>query len=99
MLQAPQLHGLSSDLGVEEFLIKRSRSNSKLISGLESLQESVQLFAGMSDHQSEEMLLISFIPPARGTDAKLNSAWKKVAADGIWIISIGMLNDLSSISD
>jgi len=99
MLQAPQLHGLSSDLGVEGFLIKRSRSNSKPISGLESLQESVELFAGMSDHQSEEMLLISFIPAARGTDEKLNSAWQKGDADGIWRIASGMLNDVPSIAD
>src|SRR5438477_613041 len=62
ILQAPQLHGLSLDLGVEGFLIKRARANSKPISGLETLKEGMAMMSGLTDRQSETMLLLTFIP-------------------------------------
>lgn len=99
MLQAPQLHGLSPDLGVEGFVMKRSRSKSKAISGLETLNESVEILSGLSDRQSEEMLLISFLPSGKGTGDRLTTAWKKGDADEVWKIVNGMLADIPSISE
>ncbi len=99
MLQAPQLHGLSADLGVEGFLKKRARAKSKPTSGLETLQESVRTLSGLSDRQSEAMLLLSFIPSSRGTGDQLKDAWKKGDADRVWTISSGMLADVPSIAD
>ncbi|HST31340.1 MAG TPA: TraB/GumN family protein [Chthoniobacterales bacterium] len=99
MLQAPQLHGLSSDLGVEGFLKKRASSKSKPTSGLETLQESVQTLSGLSDRQSEAMLLISFIPGPRGTGDRLKEAWRKGDADRLWTLVSGMFADVPSIAD
>jgi uncharacterized protein len=99
LLQAPQLHGLSTDLGVEGFLIKRARSKSKSTSGLESLQESVEHFAGLTDRQSEELLLISFIPAGRGTGEKLKSTWKKGDADAVWQLVSEGFRDVPSLAD
>jgi uncharacterized protein len=99
MLQAPQLHGLSPDLGVEGFLIKRARSKSEPISGLESLQESVDHFAGLSDRQGEKMLLLGFVPAGHGTGEKLRSAWRKGDADEIWQIVSEGFRDVPSIAN
>jgi len=99
MLQAPQLHGLSPDLGVEGFLKKRVRAKPKPISGLETLPESIQTFSGLSDRQSEAMLLVTFIPSARGAPGQLKDAWRKGDADKVWTITTGMLADVPSIAD
>jgi uncharacterized protein YbaP (TraB family) len=99
MLQAPQLHGLSADLGVEGFLIKRVRAKSKPTSGLETLQESVRTLSGLSDRQSEAMLLMSFIPSGPGTSDAIKRAWKQGDADRLWAISSGILADVPSIAD
>ena len=98
MLQAPQLHGLSSDLGVEGFLKKRAKG--KTMSGLETLEESVGTVSGLSDRQSETMLLITFIPSSRNIAGPLKQAWKKGDADKIWtIVSSEMLADMPSLAD
>jgi uncharacterized protein YbaP (TraB family) len=99
MLQAPQLHGLSSDLGVEGFVIKRAKAKSKPMSGLETLQESVETFSGLSDRQSEEMLLLGFIPSSRGTADRLKKAWRKGDADEVWRITTSAFADVPSIGD
>ncbi len=71
-LQSPSLHGLSQDLGVEGFLEKRARANSKSISGLESVKEHLQVFSGLTERQSEALLLITFIPTEQ---SKRGSSW------------------------
>jgi uncharacterized protein YbaP (TraB family) len=99
MLQAPQLHGLSPDLGVEGFLKKRAGAKSKPISGLETMEESVRTISGLSDRQAEAMLLISFIPGSRSTGDQMTTAWRKGDADRLWAIASGMLADVPSIAD
>ncbi len=83
MLQAPQLHGLSPDLGVEGFMTRRARANSKPMSGLESLQESVEIFSELSDRQGEAMLLLTFIPAEKGKggSGRMIDAWRRGDAD------------------
>lgn len=98
MLQAPQLHGLSSDLGVEGFLQKRAKG--KPMSGLETLEESVGTVSGLSDRQSETMLLITFIPNSHNVAGPLNQAWRKGDADKIWAIFSGeILADMPSLAE
>ena len=98
MLQAPQLHGLSSDLGVEGFLQKRAKG--KPMSGLETLEESVGTVSGLSDRQSETMLLITFIPNSHKIAGPLNQAWRKGDADKIWAIFSGeILADMPSLAE
>ncbi len=65
-------------LGVEQFLSRRSRANSKPISGLESTREHNQVFIGLSDRQAEALLLILFINAGRGEGQGVNmfEAWR-----------------------
>ena len=78
MLQAPSLHGLSSDLGVEEYLLRRAQKEGKPVTGLESAREHLDVFAGLSDRQSEAMLLLMFIPNENnGTHAQMMKAWRR----------------------
>src|SRR5437773_8960741 len=65
ILQAPSLHGMSETLGVEEFLIRRAHANAKPVLGLESAREHAEIFLGLTDRQSEAMLLIMFNPAQR----------------------------------
>jgi len=72
-----------SKLGVENFLWARAKTNSKQVSGLESSREHNQVFAGLSDRESEALLLILFInaarEDARGVD--IVSVWRRGEAE------------------
>jgi uncharacterized protein len=84
VLQAPALHGMSETLGVEEFLIRRARANSKPVSGLESAREHAEVFLGLTDRQSEAMLLMMFLPAQRSkgsTGDEIAKAWRRGDAD------------------
>jgi len=84
MLQEPGLTGISETLGVEEFLTRRAQANSKPVLGLESAREHADIFLGLTDRQSEAMLLIMFIPEERGSGGAGNAladAWRRGDAD------------------
>jgi len=84
MLQAPASYGMSETLGVEEFLMRRAQANAKPVLGLESAREHADIFLGLSDRQSEAMLLIMFIPAERGSGRAGNAladAWRRGDAD------------------
>lgn len=82
MLQAPALHGLSTELGVEEFLMKQAERMRKPVVGLETLREHMEVFTGLTDRQSEAMLLLVFIPSAEGeTRTALMNAWRRGDAE------------------
>jgi uncharacterized protein len=101
LLQSPQLHGLSPDLGVEGFLMRRARANSKPMSGLESLRESVERYASLTDHQSEAMLLLTFIPAEHG-DAdftRLKEAWRRGDALTLWQVASRMYGEFPSLAE
>jgi len=85
LLQSPSLHGRSEELGVEEFLMRRARANSKPISGLESAREHMAIFSELTDRQSEACLLLEFIPSNEGTGSgdRLTEAWRRGDADAI----------------
>ena len=78
MLESPDGRGLSGDLGVDEFLTRRARANGKATLGLESISEHIAVFSGLTDRQSEALLLLTFIPQvnARGNDY-IMSAWRR----------------------
>ena len=81
LLDSPQ-SGVSDELGVDEFLIKRARANSKPALGLESAQEHSAVFSGLSDKQSEALLLITLIPQSGGADrGAVMSAWRRGDVD------------------
>lgn len=79
MLDYPSGKGFSDDLGVDEFLAKRAAAKSKSATGLESWQEHVAVFSGLTDRQNEALLLLTFIPQANGSGeaARVMSAWRQ----------------------
>jgi uncharacterized protein YbaP (TraB family) len=80
MLQTPEVHGLSSDLGVEGFLGRRAKANKKPIVALETLPEHYGVFSGLSDRQAEALLLVTLIPSAGG-GPDLSATWRRGDAD------------------
>ena len=72
-------------LGVEYFLARRARANSKPVSGLESSKEHNQPFIGLSDRDSEAVLLVFFINAGRETTQGVNmlDAWRTGDVDTI----------------
>lgn len=102
MLQAPSLHGMSETLGVEEFLIRRARANSKPVLGLESAREHADIFLGLTDQQSEAMLLIMFLPAQRSsgsTGDEIARAWRRGDADTETRIMMDEFNNFPSLSE
>lgn len=79
LLQSPQLHGFSPQLGVEGFLERRARANHKPIEGLESVREHMDVFSSLTDRESEAILLLTFIPRAEGSSTanKISEAWRE----------------------
>lgn len=70
-------------LGIERFLMKRARANSKPMSGLESPREHYRFYTGLSDRESEALLLILFINAGRESPRGVNmvDAWRRGNAD------------------
>lgn len=99
MLQSPQLHGLSRDLGVEGFISKRARDKSKPMSGLESLSESVGIFANLSDQQSEALLLLAFIPMKNASSTVMMNAWRHGDVDTLTRMTHDGFRDFPSLGD
>ncbi|MDQ3120515.1 MAG: TraB/GumN family protein [Verrucomicrobiota bacterium] len=85
MLDSPTAYGLSANLGVERFLGNRARATSKPVSGLESAQEHAAVYSGLTDRQSEALLLLTFIPSGNGTEqaAHVLQAWRRGDADDL----------------
>jgi uncharacterized protein YbaP (TraB family) len=82
-LQSGDSHGFSGDLGVEQFLLKRARAKAKPVSGLETTSEHAAVFSGLSDRQSEALLLYTFIPQENGAKMPWMEAWRNGDADRI----------------
>ncbi len=102
MLQAPASYGMSETLGVEEFLMRRAQANAKPVLGLESAREHADIFLGLSDRQSEAMLLIMFIPAERGSGSAGNAladAWRRGDADTDTRIFMDGFRDYPSLAD
>lgn len=99
MLESPGQHGLKEELGVEEFLTKRARAKSKPIIGLESAQEHVQVFTGLSDRESEALLLLAFIPgdPEAPDLSHMMKAWKRGDADLLTRVTLANFRDFPSL--
>ena len=85
LLESPGMSGFSHDLGVDEFITNRARANGKQVVGLESASEHNAVFSGLSDRQSEALLLVQFIPAgnnAGGSDRLMN-AWRRGDVDAL----------------
>ena len=78
---SPGLDGLSSDLGVEGYLTKRANAAKKPILGLVSTEQHLEVFTGLTDRQSEAVLLLTFIPSASSKRSEVMSQWKRGEVD------------------
>jgi uncharacterized protein YbaP (TraB family) len=102
MLQEPALRGMSETLGVEEFLMRRAQANAKPVLGLESAREHADIFLGLTDRQSEAMLLIMFIPAERGGGSAghaLAAAWRRGDPDADTRVFMDGFHDFPSLAD
>jgi uncharacterized protein len=69
-------------LGVEAFLLRRAEANSKPVTGLESPKEHNQVFVGLSDRESEALLLITFINAGqKSSGVNMVDLWRRGDAD------------------
>ncbi|HYY14776.1 MAG TPA: TraB/GumN family protein [Chthoniobacterales bacterium] len=76
----PEYYGL----GVEGFLLRRALANSKPVSGLESAKDHNQVLVGLSDRESEALLLITFINAGqKSSGASMVDLWRQGDADTI----------------
>ncbi|MEN3369256.1 MAG: uncharacterized protein V7609_1399 [Verrucomicrobiota bacterium] len=78
LLESPGAHGFSHDLGVDEFITSRARANRKTIVGVESAEEHSAVFSGLSERQSEALLLVTFIPTGNtaGDRDRVLATWR-----------------------
>lgn len=101
MLQSLGRKGLSQELGVEGFLTKRARANSKPVYGLESLREGIGAFSGLSERQGEAFLLLTFIPPENASigNAALVAAWRRGETEYLWRITRDGFRDYPELGE
>ena len=83
-LWSPELRGMSSNFGVESRLTKQARAKGKKMSGLVSWREQMEVFTGLSERQSEAVLLMTFIPTTSNAGANMMSAWRRGDVDSLW---------------
>jgi uncharacterized protein YbaP (TraB family) len=81
MLSAPPTEYFN--LGVDRFLTGRARAASKPISGLESVKEHNRVFEGLTDRESEIVLLLFFINAGRenGSGTGMIASWRRGDVD------------------
>jgi uncharacterized protein YbaP (TraB family) len=100
-LDSPDLRGMSEQLGVESYLERRAQANSKPMSGLETLNEHVEVFSGLSERGSEALLLLTFIPADKSSPdfSKMLNAWRSGDADFLTKTSRAGFSDFPAMAD
>ena len=84
LIQSLSVHHALPEVGVDEFFMKRAAKRSMPVVGLESVEEHARVYSGLSDRESEILLLVTFIPSgnARGGNDLLK-AWHRGDADAL----------------
>jgi uncharacterized protein YbaP (TraB family) len=89
-------------LGVEEHLTNRAQADRKPVDGLESVTEHMTPFVGLSDRQSEALLLVFFVNLGR-TDlpqtGKMLDAWRRGDTDTVSADLRGAYQDFPAFYD
>ena len=82
MLQSASLRRSSPKAGVDEIFMKRAAKRSMPVVGLESVQEHARVYSGLTDRESEILLLSTFIPSeTRRGDDDVMKAWHRGDAE------------------
>jgi uncharacterized protein YbaP (TraB family) len=72
----------SPKAGVDEIFMKRAAKRSMPVVGLESVQEHARVYSGLTDRESEILLLSTFIPSeTRRGDDDVMKAWHRGDAE------------------
>jgi len=100
-LETPQAGGFEYGLGVERYLQRRAQTNSKPIAGLETAQEHLEIFSGLSERGSEALLLMTFIPADKSSpdSSKMLNAWRNGEADFIARSMHNSFSDFPAMAD
>ena len=100
-LQSAAGSGVSHDLGVDQYLMRRAAARSKPSSGLETAREHALVYSGLTDRQGEALLLMTFIPGAPGTGEgkKIMTAWRQGDADYLTRMMHESYRDFPSFSN
>jgi len=82
VLQSASSSRSSPKEGVDEYFMKRAAKRSMPVVGLESVQEHARVYSGLTDRESEILLLSTFVPSEthRGNDDLLK-AWNRGDAE------------------
>ena len=84
MLQSTSLHHSSPMAGVDEFFMKRVAQRSMPVVGLESVKEHAWVYSGLTDRESEILLLSTFIPTGTGrANDDIMKAWHRGDAEAL----------------
>jgi uncharacterized protein len=84
MLQSASTARSSPKAGVDEFLMKQAAKRSMPVVGLESVQEHARIYSGLSDRESEILLLVTFIPSGASTGHDdIMKAWRRGDAESL----------------
>ena len=77
---------ISGAYGVDSYLAYHCRRLHKPMGGLETIDEHVEVLGGMSDAESEVMLLDDIVQgdKRRGTYDRAVAAWKRGDVEGVW---------------
>ena len=84
MLQSMSSRRLLPEIGVDQYFMKRAAKRSMPVVGLESVDEHSRVYVGLSDRESEILLLITFIPNENPIDHdRMIKMWRRGDADGL----------------
>ncbi len=84
MLQSASTARSLPENGVDDFLMKRAAKRHMPIVGLENVQEHARVYSGMSDRESEILLLTTFIPSHEsGGNDDIIKAWRRGDAEAL----------------
>jgi uncharacterized protein YbaP (TraB family) len=84
LLQSSSARRALPEPGVDDFLMKRAAKRSMPMVGLESVEEHARVYSGLSDRESEILLLVTFIPSgSAGGQDNLMKAWRRGDAEAI----------------
>jgi uncharacterized protein YbaP (TraB family) len=100
LLDYPMQERLSSAFGLDNYVLKKARQRSRPLHGLESVDDHVNVFAGMNDIESEAYLLEAIVY-ANQNDARARemiSAWKTGSTERLFALEMPSLTDAPGLN-
>src|SRR5436190_9918538 len=66
MIQSAAIRNTLPEVGVDEYIMKKAAKRNLPVVGLESVTEHARVLSGLTDRESEILLLLTFIPSGHG---------------------------------